>query len=117
PAYVSSLLHGDLGNSFAYSRPVGRLLVERVPNSLLLLGTSLVISMVIAVPMGTYAATHQYSWLDMITSVISYVGISAPSFVVGILLLLLGGVWLRHVTGNLLYSLCLACTPAPTTRA
>ena len=117
PAYVSSLLHGDLGSSFAYGRPVGRLLVERVPNSLLLLGASLIISILIAVPMGTYAATHQYSWLDMITSVISYVGISAPSFVVGILLLLLGGVWLRHVTGNLLYSLCLACTPAPTTRA
>jgi peptide/nickel transport system permease protein len=103
PAYVNSVLHGDLGISFAYGKPVGRLLVERVPNSLLLLGTSLVVSLLIAVPMGTYAATHQYSWLDMITSVISYVGISAPSFVVGILLLLVGGVWLRHITGHLLY--------------
>lgn len=102
-AYMNSLLHGDLGNSFAYNRPVGRLLVERVPNSLLLLGTSLIISLLIAIPLGTFAATHQYSKLDMITSVLSYVGISAPSFVVGILLLLAGGVWLRHTTGGLFY--------------
>lgn len=103
PAYMNALLHGNLGNSFAYNRPVGRLLVERVPNSLLLLGTSLVISLLIAIPLGVFAATHQYSKLDMLTSVISYVGISAPSFVVAIFLLLLGGVWLRHLTGGLLY--------------
>jgi peptide/nickel transport system permease protein len=103
PAYMNSLLHGDLGNSFAFSRPVGRLLVERVPNSMLLLGTSLVLSLLIAIPLGTYAATHQYTRLDMLTSVLSYVGISAPAFVVGMFLLLIGGVWLRHNTGGLIY--------------
>jgi peptide/nickel transport system permease protein len=103
PAYMNALLHGDLGNSFAYEKPVGRLLLERVPNSLLLLGTSLALSLLIAIPLGTFAATHQYSRMDMVTSAVSYIGISAPSFVLGIFLLLLGGVWLRHTTGGALY--------------
>ena len=103
PAYMESLLHGDLGFSFAYSQPVGRLMVDRVPNSLLLLGTSLVISLLIAIPLGTFAATHQYSRLDMLTSVVSYVGLSAPSFVLGLFLLLIGGVWLRTHTFGLVY--------------
>jgi peptide/nickel transport system permease protein len=103
PAYLNQLLHGDLGTSFVYNRPIGRLLVERAPNSALLLGASLVISLLIAIPLGIFAATHQYSKLDMITSVISYVGISIPGFVLGIFLLLAGGVGLRHLTGGWLY--------------
>jgi peptide/nickel transport system permease protein len=103
PAYMTSVMHGDLGISFAYSQPVNTLLITRVPNSLLLLGTSLAISLLIAIPLGIYAATHQYSRLDMFTSVLSYVGISTPSFVLGMFLLLIGGVWLRHSTGGLLF--------------
>ena len=103
PDYLNSLLHGDLGQSFSYDQPVSKLLMNRVPNSVLLLGVALILSLGIAIPLGIFAATHQYSKLDMITSVLSYVGVSAPSFVVGIMLLLLGGVTLRHLTGGVFY--------------
>jgi peptide/nickel transport system permease protein len=103
PDYLNSLLHGDLGQSFSYDQPVSKLLMNRVPNSVLLLGVALILSLGIAIPLGIFAATHQYSKLDMVTSVLSYVGVSAPSFVVGIMLLLLGGVTLRHLTGGVFY--------------
>jgi peptide/nickel transport system permease protein len=103
PAYLDSLLHGDLGGSFSLNRPVGVLLMQRVPNSLLLMGTALAISLLIGVPLGAFAATRQNTKVDLATSVLSYVGISAPSFVVGIVLLLAGGVWLRHLTSGLFF--------------
>jgi peptide/nickel transport system permease protein len=103
PAYLNALVHGNLGDSYVYNQPVSKLLVERVPNSVLLLGVSLLVSLLIAIPLGVFAATRQYSKLDTTTSVLSYVGISVPSFVLGIVLLLAGGVWLRHLTGGTLY--------------
>jgi peptide/nickel transport system permease protein len=103
PAYLNALVHGNLGDSYVYDQPVGKLLMERVPNSVLLLGVSLVVSLLIAIPLGIFAATRQYSKLDMATSVASYIGISVPAFVLGIFLLLAGGVWLRHLTGGNFY--------------
>ena len=103
PGYLSALVHGDLGESFTYHKPVANVLAERMPNSVLLLGVSLIVSLLIAIPLGVLAATRQYSKLDMTTSVVSYVGVSMPSFVLGIFLLLAGGVWLRHVTGGVFY--------------
>jgi peptide/nickel transport system permease protein len=103
PSYLNALVHGNLGDSYVYNQPVSTLLSQRVPNSVLLLGVSLLVSLFIAIPLGVFAATHQYSKADMTTSVVSYVGISMPSFVLGIVLLLAGGVWLRHLTGGTFY--------------
>jgi peptide/nickel transport system permease protein len=103
PSYLNALLHGSLGDSYVYDQPVSKLLADRVPNSVLLLGVSLLVSLLIAIPLGIFAATRQYSKLDMTTSVVSYVGISVPSFVLGIFLLLAGAVWLRKLTGGTFY--------------
>jgi peptide/nickel transport system permease protein len=103
PAYLNALAHGNLGDSYVYDQPVSKLLAERVPNSVLLLGVSLLVSLLIAIPLGIFAATRQYSKLDVTTSVASYIGISVPAFVLGIFLLLAGGVWLRHLTGGSFY--------------
>jgi peptide/nickel transport system permease protein len=103
PAYLNALVHGNLGDSYVNNVPVTTLLVQRVPNSVLLLGVSLLVSLLIAIPLGVFAATHQYSKVDTTTSVLSYVGISVPSFVLGIFLLLAGAVWLRKATGGTFY--------------
>lgn len=100
PGYLVALAHGNLGDSYQYNKPVTTLLAERVPNSVLLLLTSLLLSLTIAVPLGVFAATRQYSKVDMATSVVSYVGISVPSFVLGLFLLMFGAVYLRKWTGN-----------------
>jgi peptide/nickel transport system permease protein len=94
--YLGALVHGDLGDSYVYNVSVTTLLKQRLPNTALLLGTALVVALLIGIPLGIYASTHQYSKLDMTTSIISYVGVSIPSFVLGIYLLLIFAVFLKH---------------------
>lgn len=94
--YVGALIHGDLGDSYQYSEPVTALLMQRLPNTILLLGASLIVALAIGIPLGIFAATRQYSKLDMTTSVVSYVGVSIPSFVLGIYLLLIFAVYLKQ---------------------
>ena len=59
PAYLNALAHGNLGDSYVYNRPVTELLQQRVPNSLILLGAALIVSLLIAIPLGIFAATRQ----------------------------------------------------------
>src|SRR6266568_4554658 len=88
--YLGALVHGNLGDSYQYNEPVRTLLMQRLPNSILLL------ALVIGIPLGIYASTHQYSKADMTTSIVSYVGVSIPSFVLGIYLLLIFAVFLKQ---------------------
>jgi peptide/nickel transport system permease protein len=94
--YLGALIHGDLGDSYVYNVSVTTLLKQRLPNTALLLGTALVVALAIGIPLGIYASTHQYSKLDMTSSIISYVGVSIPSFVLGIYLLLIFAVFLKQ---------------------
>ena len=94
--YLGALVHGDLGDSYVYNISVTTLLKQRLPNTALLLGTALVVALLIGIPLGIYASTHQYSKLDMTTSIVSYVGVSIPSFVLGIYLLLVFAVFLKQ---------------------
>jgi len=94
--YLTALVHGDLGDSYQYNTAVTTLLLQRLPNTALLLGSALVIALVIGIPLGIYASTHQYSKLDMTTSIVSYIGVSIPSFVLGIYLLLIFAVFLKQ---------------------
>ncbi len=82
-------LHGNFGTSFVYQRPVGSLLLERVPATLLMTVTSLMCTWGVAIPLGILAAVHQNRWLDRSLSVLSYLGQGLPSYVVALGLLLL----------------------------
>ncbi len=63
--YLGALVHGNLGDSYQYNEPVRTLLMQRLPNSILLLGAALLVALVIGIPLGIYASTHQYSKADM----------------------------------------------------
>ena len=82
--YLGALAHGNLGDSYLYNEPVTTLLMQRLPNSILLLGAALLVALAIGIPLGIYASTHQYSKVDMTASIVSYIGVSIPSFVLGI---------------------------------
>jgi peptide/nickel transport system permease protein len=79
---------GDFGQSFVYQRSVSSLLWERVPATLLLAISSLVITWAIAIPLGIIAAVKQNRATDRILQVISYAGQGFPSFVTALLLLI-----------------------------
>src|SRR6266568_2448810 len=100
--YLGALVHGNLGDSYQYNEPVRTLLMQRLPNSILLLGAALLVALVIGIPLGIYASTHQYSKADMTTSIVSYVGVSIPSFVLGIYLLLIFAIFSRFMRASML---------------
>lgn len=80
---------GDFSESFAYNRSVVSLLWERIPNTLLLAVSSLIVTWAIALPLGIVGAIHQNGKIDQILRVISYTGQGFPSFITALLLLFL----------------------------
>jgi len=81
--YWRLLLHGDMGLSFRNDQPVRSLILERYPATIELAVVALLIAVVIAIPLGVVAGTHQGTVVDNAASVIALLGISLPSFVIG----------------------------------
>jgi len=78
--YLWNVLHGDLGQSFRFQMPVARLILERLPATLLLLGASIVVFTALGVLAGVYAATHEDSVGDHATRLLAVLGYSVPVF-------------------------------------
>ncbi|MBI4790509.1 MAG: ABC transporter permease [Chloroflexi bacterium] len=74
------LTRGDWGQSLEWQKPVGQLIWERLGLTLALAVFSLLISWLIAIPIGVYTATHQYSILDYLMSTFSFLGVGVPAF-------------------------------------
>ncbi|MEM1361942.1 MAG: ABC transporter permease [Pseudomonadota bacterium] len=85
--YTADLLRGDLGVSLNTGRPVLTDLAERLPASLELTLSALVLSCLIAVPLGVWAAVRQGSWVDHLCRVLVTAGVSLPTFFTGVLLI------------------------------
>jgi peptide/nickel transport system permease protein len=87
----NGILLGDFGVSqvILRDRPVTTLIMSRLPYTLALMGASITLSILIAVPIGIYSAVRQYSRFDYIMTTVAFVGSSLPSFVFGIFAILL----------------------------
>ncbi len=92
--YAGNALKGEFGLSYRMGKPVDELLVERLPATIELVAVSAVIALVIGVPMGVYTGLRRDSWLSRVFLTVSLVGISLPTFVIDILMILVFGVWL-----------------------
>jgi peptide/nickel transport system permease protein len=79
---------GDLGVSMEDKVPVTKKIVERIPATLTLMGTAIIVSILLAVPIGVYSAVKQYSKLDYLFTSYSFLGISVPSFFIALLVIL-----------------------------
>jgi peptide/nickel transport system permease protein len=93
--WISNVLRGDFGVSYNSIAPVTDLLADRLPNTLLLAGTALLISIVIAIPLGAYSAVRRNSPIDRFVTSFTFLGISIPVFWLGIMLIVLFSVTLR----------------------
>jgi peptide/nickel transport system permease protein len=85
--WIGEALHGNLGYSINHKKPVVDVMKDYVGPTLLLSLISLAISVIIGIPAGVISATKQYSITDNILTVVSFIGISIPSFFFGLLLL------------------------------
>ncbi|UYN96353.1 MAG: ABC transporter permease [Enhydrobacter sp.] len=92
--FVKSFLTGDLGLSFYYRTPVFDLYLERLPNSLLLAAVAMILSLVIGIPSGVLAAVRVGGFWDSAGKLFTLLGLSLPSFFVGLVLILVFTVYL-----------------------
>ena len=87
--WLGNLAQGDLGRSYALNRPVLDEVVERFGATLILAGTALLLCSLLGLLAGIVSAVHQFGWADRVITLIVLVGISIPSFWLGLLLILL----------------------------
>jgi peptide/nickel transport system permease protein len=92
--YAGNLVQGDLGRSYLQKSRVSDLIASRLPATLLLMLGALFCELAIGLTMGLLAAVWRGSRIDQALMVVSFVGVSAPQFVVGIILLYVFSVWL-----------------------
>ena len=90
--WIRGFLTGNLGRSFS-GRTVNDLVMERLPQTVALAVAGLIITYAVAIPVGIYSATHQYTVGDYIATAIDFVGLSVPGFLIGIILLYLFYKW------------------------
>lgn len=98
--WFAAMVQGDWGFSFASRIDVDTLILQRIPVTLLIIGASQVLALLIALPVGVYAATRPYSIFDQIANTLAFVGFSLPTFFTGILFILLFSIhlgWLPFV--------------------
>ena len=93
--YLWRAVQGDFGISYRHRRPVKQLLVERLPATLELSIVAAVLALLIGVPMGVYTGLRREGFLSKVFLTISLIGISLPTFLIGILLILFFGVLLQ----------------------
>ena len=85
--WVDSLLHGKLGLSLEYQRPNDELIAERLGLTLVLALSAFVFTWIVAIPLGIYSATHRNTLLDYLTTVLNYIGVATPNFMLALILM------------------------------
>lgn len=86
--WAKKTLQGNWGLSVSNHQSVKDQVLDKLPNTMLLMGSALILSIIIAIPLGLIAGLHKNSWIDNIISGISYLGISLPAFWFGIILII-----------------------------
>ncbi|MCS6921530.1 MAG: ABC transporter permease [Elioraea sp.] len=86
--FLQNVLRGDFGISYRLGRPVADLILERLPATLELALTAALLALLVGVPMGVYTGLYRDSWLSRLFLTVSLIGVSLPTFLIGILLIL-----------------------------
>ena len=87
--WVWKMLHGDFGRSFQWNRPVIDLIAERLPLTIIISLFTLIFTYAVAIPIGIYSATHQYSVGDYTFTIAGFAGLATPNFLFALILMFL----------------------------
>jgi peptide/nickel transport system permease protein len=99
--WAGGILHGDFGQSFLYREPVSQLIWSRLALSFSLSLGAIIVAWVIAIPIGVYSATHRYSIPDNIVTVIQFVGVAIPEFLLALAVMTAASKWFGIDVGGL----------------
>lgn len=100
--WVGGMLQGDFGYSFEYQMPVMDLVGSRIFLTILVSFATILLTWLIAFPIGIYSATHQYSWGDYGLTFFGLLGIAIPNFLLALILMYLANVWFGTSIGHLM---------------
>src|SRR6266446_6914662 len=100
--WAAGLLHGDMGYSFLYDMPVNKVVGDRLMLTFIVSFTTILFTYIVAFPIGVYSATHQYSWSDHVLTLLGFLGLATPSFLLALVLLYLANVYLGISIGGLM---------------
>jgi peptide/nickel transport system permease protein len=92
--WLAAMSQGDWGFSFVSRVDVDRLILQRVPTTLFVVGLSQILAILVAVPVGVFAATRPYSIFDQIANTLAFIGFSLPTFFTGLLFILIFSIYL-----------------------
>lgn len=98
--WLGNTLKGDWGNSFVSKRPAIQEIQDRLPNTMVLMGAMLVITLLIAIPLGIISALKQYSIFDHVATTLAFAGQSLPVFWFGLMLIIVFHVTLKRPDGT-----------------
>jgi peptide/nickel transport system permease protein len=101
--WMGDMLQGNFGESFKQNVPVISIIAPRIWPTILLMGTSLIFTVIIAVPFGIYSAIKKYSLVDNAGTFLSFLGYSMPSFWLGLILQLVLGIYLTDWAGRRIF--------------
>ena len=101
--WMGDMLQGDLGQSFKQQAPVTSIIAPRIWPTILLMGASLIFTVMVALPFGIYSAIKKYSALDNAGTFLSFMGYSMPSFWLGLILQLVLGIYLADWAGRRIF--------------
>ena len=93
--FIGNAVQGKFGLSYRTSEPVGSMIVERMPATLELSFCAALFALFVGVPMGVYTGLYPNHWSSRLFQAVSLIGISLPTFLIGILLILVFAVWLH----------------------
>jgi peptide/nickel transport system permease protein len=99
--WVTNMLRGDFGRSFQYEAPVSKLIGERLLLTITMSLLTLIFVYLIAVPIGIYSATHQYSLTDYAFTFLGFIGLATPNFLLALILMFLFYKYLNMSVGGL----------------
>jgi len=85
--WMWNMLHGDFGRSFQWNEPVSKLIGQRLPLTVAISVFTLLLTYVVAIPIGIYSATHQYSIADYSFTIIGFGGLATPNFLLALILM------------------------------
>jgi ABC-type dipeptide/oligopeptide/nickel transport system permease component len=98
--YLSKLVRGDFGKSLYYRVPVWDLYLSRLPASIELAGVAMLVSIILGIPIGIFAAVRVNTWLDSFGNIFANLGLALPSFWVGLMLILIFSVDLNWLPSS-----------------
>ena len=101
-SWLMGMLQGDLGYSFEYNLPVSEVVGDRLFLSFIVSIATIIFTWVVAFPIGVYSATHQYSWTDHGLTLLGFLGLATPNFLLALVLLYLSNVYFGTSIGGLM---------------